>query len=244
MIRTPVALIFAALLLFQDSQPVPQAEFYFARLKYPGIRDETYIKNYYTDYPQADEHFVVLANRLTGIKAAKALVHIDDNIFQYPFIYIVEPAQMNLTDVHILKMQEYVARGGFLMLDDIHGDADMTPVREILHRILGEDDSLYEISSQHEIFHTYYDIPDVIQVLHDGIAMCFTCLERWESGPTGKDPRVLAHLDWYGNVNILVMENNDVADGMQWLDDPLYPREMAIWSVKMFLNTSVYALSH
>ena len=235
--------IAAAVLLFLVAITYSEedAAFVFARLKYPGIRDETYIKNYYTDYPQADEHLVVLINRLTGIKAATALVHIDDNIFQYPLIYIVEPAQMNLTDTHIGKLREYTARGGFILMDDIHGDDDMMPLTATFERVFPEE-SFVELSTSHELFHAFFDIDTVIQVVHDGIAMCKTC-QQWENGPSGEHPRVLAHYGT-GGIDVIVMVNNDLGDALEWADDRNYPREMSIFAVKALLNTVIYALSH
>ena len=152
-----------------------------------------------------------------------------------------EPVPMDLTEAHILKLREYLDRGGFLMLDDIHGDEDMVPLAATFERIFPEQ-PFVELSTSHELFHAFFDIDTIIQVVHDGIAMCKTC-QQWENGPSGEHPRVLAHYGIDG-IDTVVMVNNDLGDAAEWLDDTLYPREMSIFAVKMLLNTVVYALSH
>ena len=219
-----------------------QYDFYFARLEYPGIRNDSYIKNWYTDYPEADQHIDILLNRLTSIYTGHSKVQITDGIFRYPFIYIVEPAQMNATDTEILLLREYLDRGGFLLLDDIHGDEDRIPVDILLNRIL-PNRYFYEIDISHEIFHTVYDIDELIQVVNDGLASCEIC-DQWENGPTGVVPQVFGHYDLDGYINVLVMHNNDIGDAAEWLDDQNYPREMSVFAVKFLVNVAIYSLSH
>jgi len=247
------AIAFALGTIAQDYHPPDNrlpTEFYFARLEYPGLRDTTYIKNWYTDYPLADNHFAVLVNRLTGIRTDIIRVYIDsDTIFEYPFVYIVEPAQANLTDEHIVRLRKYLARGGFLMLDDIHGNEDMIPVLNLLAHIFpGTDptkptDTLVELDISHEIFHVFYDIPVVVQVLNDALAMCTSCA-KWENGETGEIPQVFAHYNDDGYIDMLIMYNNDIGDSAEWLDDPRYPREMSLFGIKMMVNSILYAMSH
>ena len=45
----------------------------------------------------------------------------DDAIFDYPWLYCVEPGWWDLSDEEVSRIREYLLRGGFLMLDDFHG---------------------------------------------------------------------------------------------------------------------------
>ena len=223
-------------------------DFVFARLEYPGLRDNTYIKNWYTDYPEADEHITVLLNRLTGIRATNIKVGLTESIYGYPFIYIVEPAQAHLEDSHILLLREYLDRGGFIVMDDIHGDDDFLPVKIIIGRLFPENSGLTELDISHEIFHIYYDIPEIIQVVNDGIAMCLTCTPLWENGPSGEIPAVLAHYSAgkqdAKRIDVVVFYNNDLGDAVEWIDHQSYPRYMSVFAVKIIVNTVIFSMTH
>ena len=105
-------------------------------------------------------------------------------------------------------------------------------------------DRLVELDISHPIFSSFYDIGEVLQVVNDGLAYCSSWCEQWENGPTGKDPKVFAHYDDDGHMNIILMHNNDIADGWQWLDDQNYPRQLAAFAVKMFVNSIIWMLAH
>src|ERR1700758_404542 len=67
-------------------------KFQFARMRYPGgIPD--YVKNWYTDYPNMDDHLTTLLRRLTGINVGPPLLvdPASPALFDYPLIYSVEP---------------------------------------------------------------------------------------------------------------------------------------------------------
>ena len=78
-----------------------------------------------TDYPRAEYHFSQAVERLTRID-----VHPDghmlspntDDLFDYPWLYAVEVGSWSLDDLQAARMREYLLRGGFLMVDDFHGE--------------------------------------------------------------------------------------------------------------------------
>ena len=66
--------------------------------------------------------------RLTNLNIAdheRAVAITDPDLFKYPFLYTSEPEQMVLTDQDAAIMREYLARGGFWMLDDFWGSFEM-----------------------------------------------------------------------------------------------------------------------
>jgi len=79
-----------------------------------------------TDYPEADNNFIVGLREWAGtnLKIAprpEALEIMDDRIFDYPILYVVEPGFMELSDEQALRLREYSARGGFIFFDDFWG---------------------------------------------------------------------------------------------------------------------------
>src|SRR6516164_5802840 len=63
-------------------------KFQFARMRYPGGVPD-FIKNWYTDYPNMDDHLTTLLHRLTGIDVGPPLLvdPASSSLFDYPIIY-------------------------------------------------------------------------------------------------------------------------------------------------------------
>ena len=81
----------------------------------------------WTDYPEADNNFIVGLREWAGtnLKIAprpEVLEVMDDRIFDYPILYLVEPGSMELADEHEARLREYCARGGFIFFDDFWGE--------------------------------------------------------------------------------------------------------------------------
>src|SRR5262245_43228543 len=88
-----------------------KTEYTFARLRYPSGPFYGY-RGYWTiDYPKADRQFVQGVRRLTRVHT-KSVEHVvsldDDDIFNYPWIYAVEPGHWVLNDAQAKKLREYL----------------------------------------------------------------------------------------------------------------------------------------
>lgn len=242
-------LLFAlpALSADSDTYRVPASrkptEFHFARLKYPGIYGDDNLKNWYTDYPEMDRHVSEFLNRLTGIRTDDTLVVPSHAaLFSLPFIYTVEPEQMKLSTRDVEQLREYLSRGGFWIMDDFHGDEDWIPTMKTIHRILPKAEPV-ELKITNPLFHCFFDIDAIQQVLNDSLAECDTC-EPWENGPSGRVPKVFAVYDDAHRPQIVMAFNTDLGDGLEWADDPKYSREMSGYAIRFLSNVAVYAMTH
>jgi hypothetical protein len=218
-------------------------KFQFARMRYPGgIPD--YIKNWYTDYPNMDDHLTALLHRMTGIDVAAPLLvnPASPALFDYPLIYSVEPEQMVLGRREVENLREYLARGGFWFTDDFHGDEEFDQFLTQLRKVI-PDAKPIELTTSHPLFHCFYDINEIIQVTNDSIAECPEC-DQWENGPSGRIPKDFAVFDEHGRMIVLMAWNTDLGDGLEWADDPKYPAEYSAYAFRFISNVVVYAMSH
>jgi len=226
-----------------DGVPPGATRFQFARMRYPGgIPD--FVKNWYTDYPNMESHLTTLLRRLTGVDVGRPVL-VDPAspvIFNYPFIYSVEPEQMGLGPQEIANLREYLARGGLWFADDFHGDEEFDQFLKQL-RLVIPDAKPVELTISHPLFHCFYDIDQIIQVTNDSIAKCSEC-DQWENGPSGKIPKVFAIFDQSGRIVVLMAWNTDLGDGLEWADDREYPGEYSAYAFRFVSNVVVYALSH
>src|SRR4051794_28660428 len=139
----PLGLLCGGLLLFlipgiagsQRRDPrigeLPEAEFHLARMIYPTNRragSHGYIQPMWAvDYPLADAHFLRTLERYTTVKVAEDSRHLelmDNRLFQYPYLWLQQPASggWNPTRAESERLREYLLRGGFMMVDDFHGE--------------------------------------------------------------------------------------------------------------------------
>ena len=78
-----------------------------------------------TDYPRAEYHFSQAVERLTRIDVypdGHVISPNSDDLFDYPWLYAVEVGSWAFSDSQAARMREYLLRGGFLMVDDFHGE--------------------------------------------------------------------------------------------------------------------------
>ena len=156
MIKSVLLLI--PLLLFLGDQPKQpeirmQAEFTFLRLVYSGSgwMGEAWA----VDYPKADEQFLYALRKLTDFGFVntknRALPLSDAELFQYPFLYAVEVGYMELSRQEADRLREYLLRGGFLVVDDFHGEYEWQHFYRQMKKVLPEYEP-FELSVSHPIF--------------------------------------------------------------------------------------------
>ena len=150
-------------------------------------------------------------------------------------------------------MAQYLRRGGFWMLDDFHGCEERDYVIRSISEILGSEPDFETLDTTHPLFHTFFDIPEIVQVpvLDIGQAYSYDPSTRLsEAEPPCAAPQVLlARTAGVGNRQshsgtILLTWNVDLGDGIEWADTASYPIQFSNYALKFFVNAIVYALSH
>ena len=117
--------------------PLRANEFAFARLVY-GNSEYGSWSRWQADWPHAETHFSQGLDRLTVIDVAAegVLVRMAGNdVFDYPWIYVVEVGYLSLSADEITQLREYLLRGGFLMVDDFHGQAEWQQFEYVMRQV-------------------------------------------------------------------------------------------------------------
>ena len=196
------------------------------------------------DFPEADDHFIIGVRDWSGtnlnISARPEQVPIlDENLFNYPLIYFVEPGYLELSEEEALRLREYLMRGGFLFLDDFWGEYEWENVQEQMRRVLPEYE-IKDLPRDHTIFHCYFDIDEVVQV--PGIGSWLRRGVTHEKG--GVVPHYMGIQDKSGRVIVFIARNCDLGDAWEWIDDPRYPLKYGLAAYKVGINVVIYAMTH
>jgi hypothetical protein len=195
------------------------------------------------DYPEADNHFITGLREWAGTNLnissrPEALEILDDRLFDYPFIYFVEPGFMELSDEEAVRLREYIARGGFLFLDDFWGEAEWQNVQEQLKKVL-PDQEIKELPLTHPILHSYLDIEEVVQVPN-----IYNAQRGVTSEKGGTVPYYMGIEDKQGRLVVFISRNSDLGDAWEWINDSRYPVKYGLAAYKVGINVVIYAMSH
>ncbi len=220
----------------------PDSEFAFTRMVYFSEGPKyNWGAGWTTDYPAADYHLIQGFNRLSRVNTHQAptVMPLDDpRMFQYPYIYSVEPGFLVWSDAEVLRLREYLLRGGTYMADDFHGELEWSHFEAQIKRVL-PDRQIVDLPLEHSIFHTVFDIPDKMQVPGEQYVWSG---HTWEKG--GFTPFYRAILDDDGRPMVLISYNMDWGDAWEHADNPQYEEKYTSRAYRLEINYVVYIMSH
>ncbi len=232
-----------------DDYPLPPdwtkpAEWVFARLKYPDIARFQYGRDLYwtMDYPRGDRHLAQGLRRLTSVDArsVEQVTELDgsNDIYNWPFLYAVEVGMWDLSEEQAVQLRTYLERGGFLMVDDFHGEDEWETFEYSMDMVL-PGHQVVDLDARDLVFHTVSDVNELVQIPS---AQFMETGVTYEKG--GVIPRFRAIKDAKGRIAVVICHNMDLGDSVEHSDNPRYPERFASLGFRVFTNYVVYALSH
>jgi hypothetical protein len=226
-----------------------------ARLRYPSVYGRQWLGgddlNWTIDYPRSDRHLLEGIRRLTRIdtRSVEQVVDLErsGDFYNWPMMYAVEVGHWALPDDQAAMLREFLLRGGFLMVDDFHGDQPYHGVYSEWQVFLASirkvfpDRQIEDLPDDDPIFHTVYDLADRFQVPG---WQWYRSGRTYEAGETGKTPHWKAIYDDKRRVMVAICHNMDLGDAWEWSDDPRYPEKWATLAYRIAVNYFVYDLTH
>ena len=216
-------------------------EWTFARLAYDGAgyRGRS---GWDVDYPGAEYHVSQAVERLTRID-----VHPDghvispdsDDLFNYPWLYAVEVGSWTFSDSQATRMREYLLRGGFLMVDDFHGEQEWAIFVEGMRTIF-PDRPIEDIPADEAFYSLPYDVSERLQVPGPGYMQSGLLYER----PDGVRPHWRGIRDGDGRWMVVISHNIDYGEGWEQADNPAYPQPFTRQAYEVAVNYLIYCMTH
>jgi hypothetical protein len=194
------------------------------------------------DAPAAEQNLSRRVQTATAIEVGEPLVMAldDPRLWQYPWLYLVEPSNLVLSDDEAATLREFLLRGGTLTLDDFHGSFEWELTVRQMAKIF-PDREIVDLPPTHPIFTCFYQLDRYPQV--PGLGSFFNG-RTWEKG--GFTARLRAILDDAGRPMVLINWNTDMGDGWEWSNAEDYPGYLKWTAVayQMMINEVVYTLTH
>ena len=224
-------------------------EWRFVRIRYdtpPGQLAEFkriyWVDPWEVDAPVAEQNLSRRMARVTSLQVNEPIILelSDEAIWEHPWIYIVEPANLMLTDAEVDILREFLLRGGTVTFDDFHGPREWALFERQMARVF-PDREIVKLPADHPVFSCFYRIDEYPQIA--GLGSYFNNV-TWEKG--GFEAQLHGILDDDGRVMALVNFNTDMGDGWEWSNAEQYPGyiQYTAQSYRMFINEIVYALTH
>jgi hypothetical protein len=206
----------------RPGMPDRQSGFTFCRLHYDQVRRLPSGLGWSTDYPGADHNLMLRFSQLTtgdvsrwrdgelGFAAVRAT---DPDLFRCPFLFASDIGSAGFSAAEVERLQEFLAKGGFLWVDDMWGERAFAFWEETVGRILPGAE-IVELTPAHPLFDTFYHVPDIPQI---------PSIQFWrrsggqtsEFGAETAIPRMYAIFDADENMQVLISHNTDIADGWE-----------------------------
>ncbi len=235
------------------SKNLPNDVFTFARLRYNSAYGYGWGRRggrWLTDYPDADLNFSYRLQQLTSLEVNPKGVVVDidaEQLRHYPFIYMIEPGNIHLTDDEARILREYLMNGGFLMVDDFWGYQEWDTFHIALKQIFPERD-FEELGLDHPIFSIVFQLkvkPQIPSVGHAMAGRAQGITHEWNK-PGSEDVHYRAVFDDKRRMMMMICHNTDLGDG--WEEegtDPWYFREFSEkYAYPLGINILFYALTH
>lgn len=227
-----------------------EAEFAVGRLRFRSPADSFRFSSFHgfqagkrhwgADANKADRIFSQALRRLTRIdvRSVEQIVDINsDEMYDWPWMLALSIGDWQLNDSEVEHLRDYLDRGGFLMVDDFHGQREWQAFAEGIARIV-PNSTIIELKTGDPIFHTVYDLDELVPVSRRD-------RRREGSDEQGETiPRWRGVVDEKGRIQVAICFNQEVGDSWEKADDPKYPEQLSSLGLQMGVNYALYAMTH
>jgi hypothetical protein len=234
----------------------------------PGISVTSSPRGWITDFPDSDLNLSFRLQQVTSMKVnpdGRVLHLTDPALFDYPWIYMVEPGGLQLKDEEIPVLRRYLLNGGTLMADDFWGQKQWDNFERNMRRVLPEY-GFCELPMDHPIFHCVFDLtvtknqlqtPNIrqgIESLDPGSPEYGITWERYHDdyntynhrGAATREMHVKAMLDHKERLLVIATHNCDNGDGWEreGEDDGFFHEFSEKRAYPLGINIIFYLMTH
>jgi hypothetical protein len=219
--------------------------FTFVRVRYNGGYGRG---GWRTDWPDSDLNFSFRLQQLTSLKVEPVPIDLaltDEKLFDYPFIYMIEPGDLWFEEAEVEALRRYLLNGGFMMVDDFWGEREWENFYEQIKRVF-PDREPEELDISHPVFSNVYKLTEKPQIpsINHALAARGTDVtwERWDA----QEVHYKGIVDDNGRMMVIICHNTDLGDGWEREgEDQYYFKEFSEKKAyPMGINIVFYAMTH
>jgi hypothetical protein len=204
--------------------------FTFARIRYTVFNRS----GWEFDYPTMERNLMLMMDAVTELKPHmyESNIHTldDPDLMKYPIAYLSEPGYWLPSDSEVEGLRKYLAKGGFLIVDDFRLN-EWYNFEQQIKRVLPRA-RIDRLDVSHKVFHSFFSL---------------TTLDMdYPHTPGLKAQFHGIHLDNDKSKRLLVVinYNNDIGDYMEHSGQGWWPVNTSNDAYKLAINYIIYGLTH
>jgi Domain of unknown function (DUF4159) len=204
--------------------------FTFARIRYTVYRRS----GWEFDYPTMERNLMTMMQEVSALRphVQGSNVHTldDPELLKYPVAYLSEPGYWipNLKEIEGLRT--YLAKGGFLIVDDFMR-GEWHNFEEQIRRVL-PDGKIERLDLSHPVFDAFFRIRTLEMTYPHDRYLKAEFYGIHEDNDPGR------------RLMVVINYNNDIGDYMEFSDEGFLPISLTNEAYKLAVNYVVYAMTH
>jgi hypothetical protein len=207
-------------------------QFVIVRLWYPRYPGWSY------DYPEMEQNFTLILRDISLLPAypnGSNIFRMDDpELLKFPIAYLSEPGYWYPSEREARGLREYLAKGGFLIVDDFHFENEWRVFENAMRMVL-PDARIDRLEASHPIFNSFFSIKS-LDVPYPG--------RLGEQGLTGEFYGIHEGNDKSKRLMVVIDYNMDIGDYMEHSGQGWYAVDPTNEAFKFGVNYLIYGLTH
>ena len=207
-------------------------QFVIVRLWYPSYPGWSY------DYPDMEQNFTLILKDISLLPAypnGSNIFRMDDpELLKFPVAYLSEPGYWYPSDSEVQGLRTYLAKGGFLIVDDFHFENEWNVFENAMRRVL-PDGRIDRLEASHPVFNSFFSIKS-LDVPYPG--------RLGEQGLIGEFYGIHEGNDKAKRLMVVINYNMDIGDYMEHSSRGWYAVSPTNEAYKFGINYLVYGLTH
>ena len=207
-------------------------QFVIVRLWYPRYPGWSY------DYPEMEQNFTLILRDISLLPAypnGSNIFRMDDpELLKFPIAYLSEPGYWYPSESEVMGLRQYLAKGGFLIVDDFHFDNEWAVFERAMRRVL-PDARIDRLDASHPVFNSFFSIKS-LDVPYPG--------RLGEQGLMGEFYGIHEGNDTSKRLMVVIDYNMDIGDYMEHSGQGWYAVDPTNEAFKFGVNYLMYGLTH
>jgi hypothetical protein len=206
-------------------------KFTFARISYTVYGGRS---GWEYDYPAMERHLMTMLEEITELRPHRSGSNIhaldDPELLRYPVAYLSEPGYWHPSESEVLGLRDYLAKGGFLIVDDFMLNEWYNFERQMLRVLPGANIEYLRVG--HPVFDSFFRIESLDMPYPGRPNLRAEFLGIHQDNDPAK------------RLMVVINYNNDIGDYMEWSDQNFWPVNITNDAYKFAINYIVYGMTH
>jgi len=213
-----------------DANAKYDGRFTFARIRYTEYRSNGWA----FDYPTMERNLMLMMQTVTALRPHVRTSNIhtldDPELLKYPIAYLSEPGYWLPSDEEVAGLRRYLAKGGFLIVDDFRLN-EWYNFEQQIRRVLPSA-RIDRLDVTHRIFKSFFELTTLDMTYpHDRRLKAEFLGIHQDNDPSKR-------------LMVIINYNNDIGDYMEHSGQGWWPVNISNDAYKLAINYIVYGLTH